>query len=185
MVKEDRIWTVPNMLSIFRLFLLIPIIICLAHEQRILAFGLMLLGVATDFLDGYIARRWNQRSNLGRIMDPVIDKINVIVILFYMVYSQIYEFPLWFFLFLLGREMILMLSSLFVIRRKDIVMESNRPGKNSAFATGMVVLLFVLDLQPYGWIMLWLAFVLTLYSSWVYFRLFVYKLNNPGRMKGR
>ena len=54
MVKEDRIWTVPNVLSVFRLMLLIPVLIFMAQEKRILAVGLMLLGVATDFIDGYI-----------------------------------------------------------------------------------------------------------------------------------
>ncbi len=182
MVKEDRIWTVPNVLSVFRLMLLIPILIFMAQEKRILAVGLMLLGVATDFIDGYIARRWDQKSNLGRLMDPAIDKINILVITAYMIRSPLYDFPLWFFLFVFAREIILMLGGLLVVKRRNLVMESNRPGKNSAFAVVMGVLLFVLDLQPFGWIMLWIAFVLTLYSSWVYFRSFVRQLKQQTSM---
>ena len=60
-----------------------------------------------------------------------------------------------------------------VIRQKAVVMESNRPGKNSAFAVGMTVIFFLLDLRPYAWIVLWVAFALTLYSSYVYLRLFM------------
>ena len=173
MTEKDRIWTVPNVLSLLRLFMLIPILICLANEKRVWALSWMLLGVATDFLDGYIARRWNQRSNFGRMIDPFIDKVNVVVVTLYMALSPLYQFPLWFFLFICIRELTLMFFSLRVIRKRNIVIESNRPGKNSAFATGMVVIFFVMGWQPFGWIMLWIAFILTLYSSWVYLRLFI------------
>ena len=136
----------------------------------------MALGVATDFLDGIIARRFDQCSDLGRIIDPVIDKVNVLAVLLLMVIHPAYHLPLWFFIFLVVREMVLMVCSLIVVREKGLVMESNRSGKNSAFANGMVVILFVLDFQPYACIMLWIGFVLTLYSSWQYLRLFLLQM---------
>ena len=176
MVEKNRIWTVPNILSLLRLCMVVPILICLSREQRIWALVWMLAGLATDFLDGYVARRFDQRSDLGRIIDPIVDKISILVVTFYMVISPVYGFPLWFFVFILARELILMVCSSLVIKKKDIVMESNRPGKNSAFAIGVVVILFVLGLQPYGWIVLWIAFILTLYSSYVYLRLFLKQL---------
>ena len=178
MSDKDRVWTVPNLLSVFRLLLLIPILLALQHEQRVWALFLMLLSVGTDFLDGYIARRWNQRSDFGRMIDPVVDKICVLTVVCFMVVHTAYSFPLWFFVFLLVREVGLMMCSLLVVRRKRVVMESNRPGKNSAFANGMVVLLFVLNLQPYGWIVLWIALALTLYSTWVYLRLFLKQIQD-------
>ena len=138
--------------------------------------GGLCVNLATDFLDGYIARRFDQRSDLGRIIDPIVDKISILVVTFYMVISPVYKFPLWFFIFVLARELILMVGSSLVIKKKDIVMESNRPGKNSAFAVGVVVILFVLGLQPYGWIVLWIAFILTVYSSYIYLRLFLEQL---------
>lgn len=183
MKEIDRVWTVPNVLSLMRLFLLIPIIVCLAHERRIWALFLMIFGVATDFLDGYIARRWKQFSDFGRILDPAIDKINVVVVSLFMVISPAYHFPLWFFVFILIRETVVMFCSLLTFRKTKIVIESNRPGKNSAFATGMVVLLFMMGLQPYGWIILWIALGLTLYSTTVYFFVFVQRMkrvSSPG-----
>ena len=80
---KGRIWTIPNILSVCRLLMLIPIFICLVRVQRGWAVFWMGLGVLTDFLDGYIARHYNQRSDLGRIMDPVIDKVNVLSVSFF------------------------------------------------------------------------------------------------------
>jgi CDP-diacylglycerol--glycerol-3-phosphate 3-phosphatidyltransferase len=176
MKVKGPIFTIPNVLSLFRLGLLIPILICLSREKRFWALFFMLVGVGTDFLDGYIARRWNQSSDLGRLMDPVIDKVNVLIVTCYLVLSPIYHFPLWFFGFILIRELTLMICSGLVVRKHTGVMESNRPGKNSAFATGMTVVMYVLGYQPYAAIVLWIAFVLTVYSSWVYFRLFVQRI---------
>jgi len=173
MSQFNRIGTVPNVLSFFRLLLLVPIMVSLVHGQRLWALLWMLIGLATDWLDGIIARRWDQRSDLGRILDPVIDKVDVLVVCFYLVISPRYFFPLWYFLFLLIRELILTMCSLLVIRKKRMVMESNRQGKNSAFANGVVVIFFVLGLEPYSHMILWVAFALTLYSSWVYLRLFL------------
>ena len=178
MKLKGPVLTIPNVLSVFRLGLLVPILICLSQEKRFWALFFMLLGVGTDFLDGYIARRWNQRSDLGRLMDPVIDKVNVLVVTCYMVISPIYQYPLWFFLFILIRELTLMICSGLVVRKNTEVMESNRPGKNSAFATGMTVVMYVLGYQPYAAIVLWIAFVLTVYSSWIYFHLFIRRIKS-------
>lgn len=173
MDKKNRIVTVPNLVSLFRFFLIIPIIICLAHEEKIAALLLMVLAVATDSLDGYIARRWNQCSDIGRIADPVIDKISVLSVVLYMILTpEKYYFPLWYFLFLLCRELLFMVSGLFLLRKNRMVIEAKRPGKNSAFANSIVVILFMMNLKPYSQIILYIALVLTVYSTYSYFKLY-------------
>ncbi len=172
MDPNKRIWTIPNLLTVLRLFMLIPILIHLSQGQKYWALVWMLISVTSDFLDGIIARKFNQRSDLGRIMDPIVDKMNVVAILTYMVISPLYDFPFWYLCFIGVREIMLMLGGLMVLKGRHVVMESNRPGKNSAFANSIVGILFVLSWQPYGWIMLALALILTLYSTWTYFRLY-------------
>ena len=72
----NRIITVPNLLSFFR-FCLIPVIIwsyCV-KENPLLAGEILLLSGLTDLADGYIARRFHMISTLGKILDPVADKL--------------------------------------------------------------------------------------------------------------
>lgn len=173
MKRDHSIWTLSNLLSLSRFFLLIPILITLAHGQRAWAFLWMMTAIATDFLDGYFARWLNQRSNMGRILDPLADKIGVLVVCVFLILSPLYHFPLWFFLFILLREMVLLLCSFSVVIRRQPVMESNRAGKNSAFATSVAVFLYAMQLESYGAIVIWIAFVLTFYSSYIYFQLFL------------
>ena len=173
MTDKKNILTLSNLLSVLRAVLLAPILLCLARGETGWALGLMVVAGATDFMDGYLARRLDQRSDFGRMADPVADKVVVVGIAGFMVLSGQYDFPLWFFVFILGREVVLMLCSFLVVRRRDVVMESNRAGKNSAFATALAIFLFAMRWQPYGWIVLWVALGLTLVSSWIYFRLFL------------
>ena len=167
---SNKVLTIPNGLTLIRFLVLYPVVRALVQIQPWWFLFWVSIGIVSDFLDGYIARRFNQKSDVGRIADPIIDKLNVLVVSAYMVYSADYHFPLWFFIFILCRELIVMLGSLTVIRKKHVVMESNRPGKNSAFATGIAVLLSGLRLQPYAIIVVWIAFVLTCYSTYAYVR---------------
>ena len=173
MAVKDRIWTIPNLLSVLRFFLILPILIALQNEQRWLALLLMTVGLATDSIDGYIARRFDQCSDLGRLLDPVIDKVALLAAVIFMFFHPAYRFPLWYFIFLAAREFLILIGGLFMLRGREIVMESDRPGKNSAFANGLTVVFYVIDLQPYALIILWIAFVLTVYSTWNYARKFL------------
>ncbi len=74
-IPVDRIWTVPNVMSFFRL-LLIPVImwVYLAKKDYVLVAVLLVVSGITDVADGFIARHFNQVSNLGKMLDPVADK---------------------------------------------------------------------------------------------------------------
>jgi len=73
---EDRILTIPNVITIARLCLL-PVFLWLlfARDDRASAAWLLAALGTTDFFDGYIARHFNQVSNLGKILDPVADRL--------------------------------------------------------------------------------------------------------------
>ena len=173
MNKNRRILTVPNLMTLTRLVLLGPILWCLARELRwwVLFWGM--IGIVTDLLDGWAARRLNQSSDLGRLMDPAVDKIMVLAVTLYMSLSPHYSFPLWYFIFELVRESVLMLGGLVAVRKKHKVMESQKPGKWSAFVTGIMVVLFIIDFQPAAWIMLWISLALTVFSTFHYGKRFI------------
>src|SRR5215207_7183828 len=72
---SSRIVTVPNLLTVFRM-VLIPVFVSLLFYQRfLLALGIFVLAGITDGLDGLLARRFNQKSQLGTILDPIADKL--------------------------------------------------------------------------------------------------------------
>src|SRR6476646_9353934 len=75
---SSRIITVPNLLTVFRM-VLIPVFVSLLFYQRfILALCVFVLAGVTDGLDGLLARRFDQRSQLGTILDPIADKLMLV-----------------------------------------------------------------------------------------------------------
>jgi cardiolipin synthase len=112
----DRILTAPNVITMVRL-LCIPLYLWLlfgAHRQIAAAVLLALLG-ATDWVDGFVARRYGQVSTLGKVLDPTADRILVgTAVISIMIYGAV---PLWFGLATIAREvlvsaMVLLLASL-------------------------------------------------------------------------
>jgi CDP-diacylglycerol--glycerol-3-phosphate 3-phosphatidyltransferase len=172
---KGSVWTVPNLLTVTRLVLVVPIIVSLARGSRAWAFSWGFLAIGTDLLDGWFARRFKQFSELGRILDPIVDKIGALSVALFLVLSPLYDFPLWFFCFMLARESAILVLGFLLFKKRARVSESNRAGKWSAWVTGVAVLLYILGWQPYGIILLWMAFGLTLFSSYTYLRVFLQK----------
>ena len=73
----DRIWTVPNLLSAARLLLAMVLFVAIERGLWPAALWLFLVAASTDWVDGWWARRFGQVSRLGRIFDPLVDKVIV------------------------------------------------------------------------------------------------------------
>lgn len=103
--------TVPNALSLLR-GLGIPLFIYLALSRHADAAAILVLvaGGATDYLDGKLARAWNQESRLGELMDPAIDRLYIAATLIVLYIRDV--LPLWIILALLGRDVILGIMTL-------------------------------------------------------------------------
>ncbi|MGO9560453.1 MAG: CDP-alcohol phosphatidyltransferase family protein [Acidimicrobiales bacterium] len=72
----DRIWTIPNLLSFGRLVLVAAFVwLLFGDHARVAAVVVLAVAGATDFVDGYVARRFNQVSTLGKVLDPTADRI--------------------------------------------------------------------------------------------------------------
>lgn len=78
---RNRVWTVPNLLSMLRLAG-VPLFLwlVLVPEADWWALAVLMLSGVTDFLDGYLARRLNQTSTLGQILDPVADRLYILAV---------------------------------------------------------------------------------------------------------
>ena len=76
-MASDQVVTVPNLLSLARLVLAIVFFVALEQGRSVAAFWLFAIAASTDWVDGWYARRFNQVSRLGRIFDPLVDKVLV------------------------------------------------------------------------------------------------------------
>jgi len=149
-------WTISNFLSLSRALLLLPILFFLHQNTpsgNAIAVGFMLLAGATDWFDGYFARRFQQQSDLGRILDPLSDKICVGGIALYLALYR--DFPKWFLILILVRDFIIIFIGLFMTVRLKVP-ESNWPGKVAVTAMAMVLIVFTFDLKAVKWPFFWM-----------------------------
>ena len=102
---ESRILTIPNLVTSMRLACLpLYLVLLFGHDDRAGAAALLAVLGATDWVDGYIARRFHQVSNLGKILDPVADRLLFFVGVGGIMLIDPPGAPLWFCWAVLGRE---------------------------------------------------------------------------------
>jgi cardiolipin synthase len=111
----DRVWTLPNALSVLRL-LGVPLFLwlLLGPEADGWALAVLMISAFTDWLDGKLARWLNQGSRLGALLDPAADRLYIVAALIALALRGIV--PTWLVAILLGRELVLGLA-LLVLRR--------------------------------------------------------------------
>lgn len=127
-------WTLPNLLSFFRIAI-IPVLVYLLNftdpASGLLAAALFLLASLTDFFDGYLARRFQTVSNLGKILDPLADKLLIVTTLIMLAgvdHPGEPDVPPWLVVVIVARE-----TAVTVLRgialTEGIVMEAEKLGK--------------------------------------------------------
>jgi cardiolipin synthase len=147
---ESRILTIPNVISIVRLVCL-PVFVWLlfARENRAAAASLLAALGTTDWIDGYIARRWNQVSELGKILDPVADRL-----LFFVGVGGILidgSVPVWFAVAVLVREVVVGLTTVVIAALGAKRIDVTWFGKAGTFGLMMAFPLFLASHSTLGW----------------------------------
>lgn len=132
---------VSNLLSIIRLGLTPFIFFAIIRRYHLAALVIGGLAILTDMLDGYLARRLNQRTNLGRILDPIADKtiISAVIIAFILSNSS---FPRWAFVIVLTRDVLIVVANIFLFHRTQIVARSDGWGKCTTLFLGAALVLY-------------------------------------------
>ncbi|MDP4220956.1 MAG: CDP-alcohol phosphatidyltransferase family protein [Bacteroidota bacterium] len=151
---SDKILTLSNSISFLRIFLAIPTVLALLHDDRMLAGGFMVLAYITDLLDGYIARKTNTISEFGKAIDPIADKLYVAALILVMLSLDMV--PLWFVLVVIVRDILTMFGILIVRRKIGAVLPSNYWGKSAILLTIISLFLAVRgvshDVLLFGWL---------------------------------
>lgn len=112
--EEDRILTVPNVISAFRIVLIPVFVVLLLQQQNIYAFLVFVVASISDGIDGFIARHFNQTTNLGKILDPIADRGLLLcgsVVLFIMG-----RLPLWVLILVLLRDLTFLFGGLYLMK---------------------------------------------------------------------
>ncbi len=113
--SADRIWTIPNVLSVLRL-LGVPLFLWLLLGPEADGLALLVLAVSgfTDWADGVLARKLNQQSRFGALLDPLADRLYILATLVGLVLRDV--IPLWLAVVIVGRDVVLSVG-LAVLRR--------------------------------------------------------------------
>ena len=130
---EDRVLTVPNALSFLRL-LLIPVFLWLVLVERadIAAVGVLAVSGITDWADGVIARRTGQMTRLGRLLDPLVDRLTIAATLIGLALRDLV--PWWLVGLLVARELLLLALVPLLRRRGLVALPVHYLGKAATFA---------------------------------------------------
>ncbi len=162
---------VNNMLSLARLLLAPFIFYSIISYERGTTLALGALAVLSDVLDGYAARRLKLPSDLGKIVDPIADKIVIGSALFALVRSKHYEFPMWAYGVVVIRDVLIVLGSIFLAYHIRVVTRSNRWGKCATVFLSVALILYVLNLSKViSFYVLCVGISFIVISSWSYFQ---------------
>ncbi len=165
---------VPNLLSIARTVLVIPIIILLEYHLVYWSLVIFLFGGLSDYFDGLLARRYNIVSGTGKLLDPLADKIFIMGILIYMIKTL--DISFWLVFIILFRELIIT-GLRAEMASKNYILPAGRMGKWKTFTQFFSIFFLMLsyinrNFYQFGIILLYIAVVLTIVSGAQYFTIY-------------
>jgi len=170
--RDRGLWTIPNLISVVRLALVPEFLWLLLHDDRPIAAGVLLAALgASDWIDGYIARRFDQGSTFGKIIDPVADRVLLIAGAVALLIDG--SAPRWVLIVVLVREALISGGTLWLAALGARRIDVQWVGKAGTLALMFALPLFLwLDNVPHGaghvvlWIVTWGFTVGGLALSW-------------------
>ena len=173
--------TPSNLLSVTRALLIIPFaLVMLLPDQPLRWWGaaIVILAMATDKFDGVLARKYHQETELGRILDPLADKIGVAAVA--LVLLRLRDIPSWFVTALIARYLLIFCGGLYAKLKHGVVLASNAAGKWTVGVIGVTFLFRLAGIVPEftDWL-IDLSAAMLLVSLLVYCGRFVKFLRSP------
>ena len=167
--NKKLISNIPNILTLSRLFFTFPLIIFLEINKPNFVLALIILGGITDYFDGYFARKFNLTTKFGAIIDPLSDKIFLLIPLLWL--SKMEVIPFWSLAIILFRELII--SALRTTMKDGL--PASQLGKYKTFFFFIALVIFFQPFSKYllfnlGITCYWLGFILTLLTFIDYLR---------------
>ncbi|MBD3184549.1 hypothetical protein GF312_19860 [Candidatus Poribacteria bacterium] len=160
-IKKNEFFYISNILSLSRIVLLPFIVFGLTKKTdsyKIFTLSLMAVAMITDSLDGILARRLKEVSALGKILDPVGDKLSIGVIA--IAVTILRDFPWWAMGFIILRDVCIIIGGLFIVSHWTIITSSNIWGKATSIFQSLSIIAYAFEV-PYKSHTLTVAIVFT------------------------
>ena len=172
-LKVSReIFTVSNMISLSRMLVPIPMAIIglpATGKPETLFTILVVWAILSDYLDGIMARKLNQISELGKILDPLSDKISAAFLFIMAVWFD--RLPLWFFGIMMLRDLLILSGSMVILKKYGKVAMSVMSGKITinVLALLWITVMYFPEQQTWGTFMIILSMGMMIYSTGDYY----------------
>jgi len=175
--SRQTLTNLPNLLTYLRMAAIPLIILCLtdptSDSSYNVAFTLFVMASITDYLDGIMARRHNLVTSVGKLLDPLADKLLTSAVLIMLI--PLGKVPAWLVFLIIGREMTITgLRS--VAASQGLILNASRMGKNKMISQTIALSLLLLNvprmhvfLSVLGMIFLWVSVILGYWSARDYF----------------
>jgi CDP-diacylglycerol--glycerol-3-phosphate 3-phosphatidyltransferase len=190
---------IPNTLTLLRIFF-VPVLVALLVQEKmqlrigpwslsneLVALGVFLVAAFTDLLDGYLARRWNQITTVGMLLDPIADKLLISSSLIALV--QVHRVPCWMAVLIVGREFVVSgLRSIAAAEGYTIAAGDLGKSKMVAQVAAIALVLLSIEFPVYetaARACLWGAMAFALASAAQYFGLFWRKVDEGVKARRR
>jgi CDP-diacylglycerol--glycerol-3-phosphate 3-phosphatidyltransferase len=172
--RASEILQPANLLSLSRV-LLTPFIgyyLWRGDNQATLVCALLLIVAGiTDVLDGYVARRLNQISRLGMVLDPLADKVLVVALVVMLIFFR--GFPLWLAVVIVGRDLLILAAGMVLLKGSDIIIPSNMTGKRAFAAIALLLGSYIIRFDFGIMLMTYVTIILVAASTTIYIKCFV------------
>lgn len=172
----NEIWNLPNALTLFRIFLVPFLVVVLLTKfagREFVGLAIFLVAAITDFLDGWLARRRNQTTRLGALLDPIADKLLMSAAFISLVEMDPSHVPAWMVVIVIGREFAVSgLRS--IAAQQGVTIAASPLGKGKMVSQVVAISLLILgyelgQFRVVGTVALWAVMLFALASGVDYF----------------
>lgn len=165
---SSRILTVPNVLSFIRLLMVPVFFVLVVVGLDLWALGLLIVSTITDFVDGQIARRFNQVTRLGQLLDPAADRLLILAALLAMAIRGV--LPWWLVIVIIGRDLMLVVLGILLRANRYGPLPVHHLGKFATFVLfyALPILILGFAFPPLAFVTIPVGWALALWGAFLY-----------------
>jgi len=159
-----QILNISNSLSFLRLLLSLPFAFALWYDEHLWMLIIIIIGVASDFFDGFFARKLNQVTEFGKIIDPIADKVFIVVCVTMLIIMG--KIPAYLAIATILRDGLILIGGFFLAKKMNSVPPSNMLGKITVNVLALAILGIIFDIKiivdyasPLAFLMLIASFI--------------------------